>query len=203
MKSARLRYSYRKSASSLHRTIGNILRTHELFKNLQCFQEYPVKRINPKYKSSREKFDWIILDWSVIIECHGAWHYEKIPWGNQTEATVKLQKQQQSDEAKKQAALNANWTYIALTYQEIESGITGEQLLERIQDHRRLVFKLPRENSGKKSIPEPPGSPRSLEALQGLAQNRKRTAREYKKLQYRKLKELKKQWKLKKQELDS
>ena len=66
---------YRKNASELHRAIGNILLSKEgPFSLYKIHQEYPVHKINPNFKSKRHKFDWVILDLSVVIEGHGQQH---------------------------------------------------------------------------------------------------------------------------------
>lgn len=198
MKSARLRYRSSKTASRLHLAIGQILRTHDLFKNLQCYQEYPVKRINPSFKSNRERFDWVIKDWNVVIECHGAFHTHEIPWGNREEAKIILKKQQRRDEVKKQAAHDAGWTYIALTDKEILSGITGEELYAKIQDSRRLVPVCSGATDTRFSQPVAPTKENSnlprTKASERFHDEQKKRTREYRRRQYQRLKELTKRW---------
>lgn len=136
MKSRRLQFGYRRSASSFHRIIGDLLRQSPLFKGHRLFQEYPVYLINSNFKSKREKFDWIILDLKTVIEVHGQFHYQPVPWLPPSMAQQLLEKQQTRDAAKKQAAIDANWCYIAINYQEIPD-INDEEIFRQISESIR------------------------------------------------------------------
>lgn len=115
-KSSRFKYEYRKSASKLHKAAGEILRSHPLLKHYRSYQEYPVNRVNPDFKNGMCKYDWVILDLQVVIEMMGEQHAKWIPFFHKTEADFIAQ--QERDEEKKQAALEAGYTYIAVAHNE-------------------------------------------------------------------------------------
>ena len=121
MKSRRLTSRYRVNASVAHRAMGNMLKSGP-FANHKVYQEYPVSRVDPSWRSGREKFDWVILDLKVVIEVHGAQHREPVGFGGMSlsEAQRRFEKQIISDKAKYNAAKNAGWAYIAIHDNEIK-----------------------------------------------------------------------------------
>jgi len=169
-KDSRFKKSYRKNASKLHKTIGRILRTSKSFKNYSIYQEYPVNRINSNFKSGREKFDWIIKDLKIIIECHGQQHYFPVNFGgiSDEEAISKFRKQQYQDRIKKKAAEQAGWTYIVVKYDE---KITVALLLSKIENYIKTYDTLEERDVKKKNTTT------HKEALE--------KAREYRKKRYR------------------
>ena len=134
-KDSRFKRDYRSNASKLHRTMGDLLRENEVLKNYRIYQEYPVNRISAYFDSGREKFDWIILDLQVVIECHGQQHYKPVRFGGITkeEAVDNFRAQQQRDEAKRKAAEEAGWKYVVFKYDE---DITLHSLLSKIDSHQ-------------------------------------------------------------------
>lgn len=130
MKSHRLVTCYRKNASKYHRLVGKFLFSGP-FKNNKIYQEYPVNRINSEFPSGREKFDWVICDLQVVIECHGEFHTTPFPWGNRDKAEQALKDQQKRDKLKKAAAVQAGWSYIALDVDELNA-LTQEKLTTRV-----------------------------------------------------------------------
>lgn len=120
MKTSRFKTEYRKSASKLHRTVGDTLRESPIFKNYNIYQEYPVSRVNTSYTSNTEHFDWVIPDIQLVIECHGRQHYEVTDFsGKQEDGGISNFKAQRSrDESKKRAAEEAGYTYIVIKYND-------------------------------------------------------------------------------------
>ncbi len=120
MKTRRFQKSYRKSASKLHRTVGDVLRSSSLFKNYQIYQEYPVSRVNTAYTSNSEHFDWVIPDIQLVIECHGRQHYEVTDFSGKEEdgGLSKFKAQQGRDTRKRLAATEAGYTYIVIKYSD-------------------------------------------------------------------------------------
>jgi len=118
MKNSRFQYDYRENTSKLHKAVGNCLRTSELFNHYRIYQEYPVYRINSNYSNTSHRFDWIILDLKLVIECHGIQHYKEVSFGHEEEESscsiLTLQKYR--DKQKKWAAEEAGWTYIIIPY---------------------------------------------------------------------------------------
>jgi len=122
MKSKRLQYQYRNNASSLHKKVGDYLRESNLFKYHKIFQEYPVNLINPDYGNPRHRFDWVITDLKIVVEVMGAQHFTITRWGNMDadEAYDQFLAGKARDDAKKQAAIEAGFTYIEISYNEID-----------------------------------------------------------------------------------
>jgi hypothetical protein len=168
MKTSRFRHSYRENSSRLHRKVGEILRAPAgYFSGYKIYQEYPVQKVNPDWHSGRHHFDWVILDLRVIIEVHGEQHYKPVCFGgiSEEEAEAKLTQQQMSDAAKREAALDAGWAYVAIPWDMVDRLTSGflvdlieaserrpphvedrhEQLLEIQRAHRRQQYQRARE----------------------------------------------------------
>lgn len=121
MKNHRFQWKYRNSASKLHCTVGDCLRTSPLLQNHEIYQEYPVNRVNTTYKESSHHFDWVIPGLRVVIECHGKQHNEPVAFdGNYENAIESFYTLQKRDQLKKVAALNAGYRYIEIQYNEIK-----------------------------------------------------------------------------------
>jgi hypothetical protein len=198
MKSHRFKISYRKSASKLHKAVGDSLRGSPLFNGYPIYQEYPVSKVNPDYKSNREHFDWVIPGLKLVIECHGLQHYEQISFGGRN-GSESLENIQQRDDEKKMAAISAGYIYLVIKYTD-EKTITAEEIWRRIQTLKDCVEDL-RESMLQTSGPaggenlyiskdfkklEP------SEELKKLQEVWKEKNREYQRRQYQKQKEWKK-----------
>lgn len=131
MKQNRLKKEYRSNASKLHKLTGDTLRNSKIFGAYRIYQEYPVNRINDKFPNGRAKYDWVILDLSIVIEVMGEQHYGPVKFGgiSDEEAESNFRKQLKIDEEKKQAAIDAGFTYVALKYSE---PITEELILNKL-----------------------------------------------------------------------
>ena len=68
-------YHY-ESASKFHNSVRQIFITDAFFKQLQCFQEVPVKDLVPAYSSPYDAIDWYIDEYNIVIELHGVQHYK-------------------------------------------------------------------------------------------------------------------------------
>lgn len=134
MKTSKTPDKLAKNASKLHKRIGELLTNCEMFKNYEIRQEYRVSAVNPDFNSNKEKFDWAILGANIVIECHGKQHYQKTRFGgtkDDEKTTREFIKLKDRDEKKKQAAEEAGWAYVVVSYQE--ENITEEELLEKIR----------------------------------------------------------------------
>lgn len=121
------------NASTLHKKIGELLVAAKIFRGYQIRQEYRVSLVNPGFKSNREKFDWCIPKLNVAIEVMGEQHFKPVCFGgiSKEDAIENLAKQQKIDALKQQAAKDAGWAYVVITYEEKD--ITEEQLLDKIK----------------------------------------------------------------------
>jgi hypothetical protein len=163
MKTSRFKASYRDSASKFHRHVGDVLRTSSIFSGFRIFQEYPVSRVLSSYPNNRHKFDWVILDLSLVIEIHGQGHYNFVNWGGgcPEESLEKFRNGLLRDEKKEQAAVDAGYTYIVIPYWDIDDGLVDENYVwdlylrcrnpkpvvrrvdpqkERLREHRREQY---------------------------------------------------------------
>lgn len=118
MRQRRFQFKYRANASNGHKAVGEILRHSPYFENYQSFQEWPVEKVNPKWTSGREHYDWVVPALKLVIEFHGEQHYKPVQFGGISveEAQRKLKAQKQKDIEKEQAAAGAGWTYVAIPY---------------------------------------------------------------------------------------
>ena len=112
-----------------------MLKSSSLTSNLRIYQEYPANLISP-YLDSRLRYDWVILDWKVVIEMHGQHHYQPVRFGGitQEEAELNFQEQQERDRIKEDGATKAGWSYVVFKYDE---PISLEILLKKIEEAQR------------------------------------------------------------------
>lgn len=132
MKNRRFQFEYRKSASKLHRMVGDFLRGSPVFSGYEAYQEYPVNKVNTSYEDSSHHFDWVIPKLSLVIECHGKQHYEVSSFGMSDEEAIAAFKGIKSrDISKKEAALRAGYIYVTIPY--TTKSLTDELLLDLIK----------------------------------------------------------------------
>lgn len=122
VKNSRFKFEYRKSASKLHKAVGDVLRDSPIFNGYNIYQEYPVNRVNPDYQESSHHFDWVIPEIRLVIEAHGRQHFEITDFSGKEEdgGISNFRSQRKRDEAKKEAALLAGYTYIEVPYTDIK-----------------------------------------------------------------------------------
>jgi hypothetical protein len=121
------------NASKLHKRILELLTSdNSPYRFYDIRQEYPVKKVNPEFKSGREKFDIVIFGLNVVIEVHGEQHFGIVCFGGKSEEEAKedLIKRKRVDRKKQQAAEDAYWAYVMIRYDE--KNITLEELNNKI-----------------------------------------------------------------------
>lgn len=188
MKTSRFQKEYRKSASKLHKKIGDLLKGSELG-SYKIYQEYPVQMVNDSYHSGREHFDWVIVDLKVVIECHGEQHYKPIAFGKE-DLSVTLERfnnQKIRDQAKEAAARDIGWGFICLSYQEIES-ITQEQLVKLVKDSIGSTIK--KESAPSTDWKDSYQKSKEWREKSGIAEEQRKKASEYRKKKYRLFKDI-------------
>lgn len=123
MSNKRLKVGYRKSASKLHRMVGDILRTHPLFRNLRSYQEYPIPH-------TLYHVDWMVLDLKLAIEIMGEQHERPVAFdGNNEHAKVRFEQQVERDRLKKRLAAEEGWKWLEFWYDE---KLTEDYVTEKI-----------------------------------------------------------------------
>jgi len=149
MRQDRFKYDYRQTSSRLHKKVGDTLRSPDgYFANRKIYQEYPVNKINPTYPNAAHKFDWVVLDLFLVIECHGQQHYATVGFGgvDKEEQETKLHLQKRRDLVKQQAAEDAGFTYVVVPFWDYNK-INQDYLLALYDDQKnaaRLRKSLPR-----------------------------------------------------------
>jgi G:T-mismatch repair DNA endonuclease (very short patch repair protein) len=139
MKNSRFQFEYRANASSLHKSVGELLRTDDAFANQDIYQEYPVNRVNEKYSEGSHHFDWVLPKLRIVIECHGRQHYDATSFtSNVEEAVSNFRDLKRRDKAKKEAALSAGFAYVEVPYFE-EKKLNSARLYELIAKGWELV----------------------------------------------------------------
>ena len=106
--------------SNLHNNVRNIFATDSFFNGLSCYQEVPVIDLCPDYHSAAHRFDWYIEELNLIIELHGRQHYEVVTFGKTSyeEAQADFKSGQLRDRLKKQAAEEAGYDYVEISYKD-------------------------------------------------------------------------------------
>jgi len=135
MKTSKSPQQLAKNASKLHKRIGELLTCEDSpYKNYEIRQEYHVSKVNPDYKSNREKFDWVILGLNVVIEIMGEQHFSYVCFGGVDieEAKRNFLQRLRLDERKQTAAETALWAYVVVKY--TEKKITLEELVVKISE---------------------------------------------------------------------
>lgn len=128
MKNNRFDYEYRSNASKRHKLVGDLLRNSIYFQNYQAYQEWPVDKVNPSWKSGREHFDWVIPSLKFVIEVHS---YALSQYKDQDITEDILKQYSAVLEQKEMAAINAGWTYILITNDML---ITADIILEKYRN---------------------------------------------------------------------
>lgn len=195
MKNRRLQFQYRENASVLHRAVGDCLRDSSIFQGYKIYQEYPVNQINYFYPSGREKFDWVILDLAVVIECHGEQHYRPVDFSGSdpAEAELSYKAQLRRDIAKEEAARDVGFAYIVVPYTDAKK-ISETYLLRLVEESnkdskttRPVLHRSSRNKAGGLDWKEQYSSQKKWIEETGIGEQRRQAAREYRKEQYRKL----------------
>ena len=172
MKQRRFRRSYRQTASALHRVVGRALRFEGgPFESHKCYQEYPCNKVDVTFNNSRRKFDWVVLDLKLVIECHGRQHYEDV-----SHFGVSYKDQAIIDCRKQYAAITAGFTYIVVPYYE-QGFVTPEYLWDKYQESYNDT--------------PPPVAVKKIESE--YDRQRKEKAREYRRARYQQQKLFKKE----------
>lgn len=121
-----LKQNYRRSASNLHKKVGNILRSHPLTKNFKLYQEWPVP--NSKYK-----LDWFLPDLKIAIEVAGQQHERPVAYdGNKDQAKINFVKQVNRDEDKHELIKQAGWKLVELWYDQLDENTVVQKVLQEV-----------------------------------------------------------------------
>jgi len=104
-----------------------------MFQSYQVYQEYPVNKVCTTYPDGSHKFDWVVLGINLVVECHGKQHYHVQNFGMSNDKAVEsFEGIKKRDEAKRQAAINAGFKYLIISYKQ-EKDLTAQKLLDLIK----------------------------------------------------------------------
>ena len=189
VKSSRFKFEYRKNASKLHRAVGDFLRGSIILGVHEIYQEYPVNRVHPNYPNSSHHFDWVIPGLQIVIEAHGKQHFEPTAFdGNWDTALDSFRGIQSRDKQKKEAAREAGYVYIEVPY--THKNFNDDWLLEAIESGQAELEGYTSDRP--KDIQKEKDKERRKEYRESEAYQKKlQRDRDYRKEQYRRMKELK------------
>ena len=104
--------------SVFHNTVREIFCKDSFFRNLHCYQEVNVQELIEDYEVRNHHYDWYIEELNMVIELHGNQHYKMVNYGNigYDAAIRSFRKMQGRDNMKKQAALDAGYTFVEIPY---------------------------------------------------------------------------------------
>jgi hypothetical protein len=106
--------------SKLHLKIGEVLKSTPPFSGCTLRQEVSVSELFV-YPNNRDKWDWVIPDLNLIIEGMGIQHEKPQTFGaTAEESLLSFNAQKIRDKKKKEAAINAGWTYLAISYKDYD-----------------------------------------------------------------------------------
>lgn len=113
-------YKTIENASNFHKQIQELLQTDSILSNFSCYQEINLQDLIEGYPYPHHHFDWYIKELNLIVELHGQQHYKPINYGNVAFdlAVNQFQRIQERDNTKMQAALNAGYDYVAISFKE-------------------------------------------------------------------------------------
>ena len=109
------------SASNFHNSVRFVFANDSFFKQLNCFQEVPVKSLVDTYSNSLDAVDWYIDELNVVLELHGVQHYKmqsfgsKDSYANQKKAFNNIKYR---DNRKMHALMSAGYTYKVISYKD-------------------------------------------------------------------------------------
>jgi len=184
-KQSRLKKEYRSNASKLHKAVGDMLHASPIFSNYRIYQEYPVNMISPYFDSGREKFDWVIMDLMIVIECHGEQHYKPVCFGGmpKEEAEAKYKEQVMRDLKKKMAIQKAGWTYVVFKYDEKDISVGSLMVKVATEGDRQDVAQ------DRNMVSQQVKQKKKPKQNDDYHKEQVKKAKEYRKQQYRKYKE--------------
>lgn len=127
-------YSVIESASKFHNKLRNIFANDSFFKNFNCYQEVLMSSLVPGYPNNYDAVDWLIDEFSLVIELHGKQHYHATQFSSQSsyyEIKKNFNNIKYRDNRKKTFLLNNNYKYLEIPY-TLESKLNAEFLKEKI-----------------------------------------------------------------------
>lgn len=167
------------NASKLHKKVGELLNVTSPFKAGLLRQEVAVSELFPLYPNNKDRYDWVLPDLFTIIECHGKQHYVATKFGgNAEDAVMNFQSQQFRDKQKEEIALLNGWTYIIIPYND-EKKLDSEYLINAYTQALNPIALI------KKKVSVKP------DWLVAKKKEANQQAKEYRKKQYQRMKELK------------
>ena len=122
------------NASKFHNKIREIFITDSMFRDVQCYQEVPVKDLVPNYPNRKDAVDWFVDSYNLIIELHGKQHYNFQSFGSKdsyVNQKIAFNNIKFRDNRKKTMLLNSGFSYLEINYKELAK-IDSEYLKNKI-----------------------------------------------------------------------
>lgn len=121
---------YAANASALHKAFGDMLLEAGLG-GLAIQQEVAVKDLCPTYDNGRDRFDYYLPSFNLVVELHGEQHFKPVNFGGISDNAAKnaYVNRVKVDEKKRKAARDAGYVYVSFRYDEpMTMGILMERL---------------------------------------------------------------------------
>lgn len=136
--SKKLTYAY--NASKLHRSFGDLLISNG-FNPSQILQEVPCKTIIPNYPNGRDRYDYVLPHFNVIIELHGEQHRSAVDFGGEGTSKAKrnLAERIQKDIQKQKFAEDAGWGFLTFWHDDDISWDSIWPLILEASDSSNIV----------------------------------------------------------------
>ncbi len=143
-------------------------------------QEVLVQDLFPKYSSGRDRYDIVLPDIKLIIECHGIQHYKVQTFGAKAEdAVMNFQLQKKRDAEKKEIALLNGWAYLEIPY--TDEKVISDEYIHKAYTELQSQSSVEVEQA-KRPDPTPPSD---------YQIRQRELARNHRREQYRRMKEFK------------
>jgi hypothetical protein len=93
----------------------------QIFGEVTIKRELAVKKLFPSYQSGLDRYDLVLPGLKIIIECHGQQHKKIVSFGKEDKLTAykRFVHQKYRDSRKRDIALENNWSYVVIWYNEM------------------------------------------------------------------------------------
>ena len=127
-------YSVIESASNFHNLFREIFANDPFFKNFNCYQEVLMSDLVTGYPNNYDAVDWLIDEFSLVLELHGKQHYVATKFSNSTsyfDIKKNFNNIKYRDNRKKLFLERNNYKYLEIPY-TLQSKMNSEYLKELI-----------------------------------------------------------------------
>lgn len=106
--------------SKFQKRVKDLLR--EVLGQITIKEEVNVRKLFPQYEAGNQHYDLVVPQYNLLIECHGEQHRTIQSFGkskSKSNPMAKLMAQKRRDRRKEQIALENDWSYMVVWYDEL------------------------------------------------------------------------------------